>query len=328
MKKNTLYIGVATALMVLSACDDLKPEDVNFNVTAEQTTVKVGEPAVFYFDGNPNFITVYTGEEGHKYEYRNRVELEQEDIVSASLSFTLNSQYGTQKDAIRVLLGKDFPGLTQKDTIADGNTIREYAWDDITQACGIQDGKKVNAAFDLTDYLGGMTLAFHFTGQTGSTQRTITVNNLIIKTVLQNGSSVETKAEGLNFLAYDMIPSNPEKNAYKMITSGTKIKGTWLLNDIASNQFQMQGGTPTALDNDDWLISTPMKLNACTPDVGEVVKDINRRVEKYEHVFNAPGTYTVTFLAGNTNVEGKKEVVKQLTIEVQDKAPHTMSATQ
>ncbi len=317
MKKSIVHIiGIAALSLSLAACNDLDPEDVDFNVTPERTTVKAGEPAVFHFDGNPNFITVFTGEEGHKYEYRNRTELEQKDIVSASLSFTLNSQYGTQKDALRVLLGNDFPGLTQKDTVADGNTIRQYAWNDVTEACGIQDGKKVDVTYDLTDYLGGMTLAFHFTGQTGSTQRTITINNLIVKTVLQNGTSVETKAEGLNFLAYDMIPSNPEENAYKMITSGTKIKGTWLMNDIAANQIQIQGGTPTALDNDDWLISTPMQLNACTPDLGEVVKDINRRVDRFEHVFQVPGTYTVTFLAGNTNAEGKKEVVKQLTIEV------------
>ena len=54
-------------------------------------------------------------------------------------------------------------------------------------------------------------------------------------------------------------------------------------------------------------------------DTGENIKDINRRVNSYSYTFNQAGTYTVTFLAGNSNVEGPKVITKELTIEVKEK---------
>lgn len=323
--KTKKYICALAALAMLAACNDLDPEEVKFDVVADKMVTTVGEPVTFSFDGNPNFITLYSGEDGHRYAYRNRTELDPSEIESTTLSFKVQSQYGKQTDAFHVYLSKDFPGLTKKDTIGDRKLIQEHAWDEITEACGLAgaDGKTVTVKnFDLSAYQGGLTLAFRFMGNTQTTpQRTITVTGLVLKNTLINGSVTEVTGANMSFSCFDINPSNLDNNCYKTVTSGSIVQGTWSLINLKDNKIIMQGGKDTQAtwaDNDDWLITNSMKLNACNPDVGENVKDINRRVSSYSHTFSKAGTYTVTFLAGNSNVEGTKEVVKELTIEVKE----------
>lgn len=322
MKINK-YIWAMAASVVLASCNDLEPENVKFDVTADKVVANAGEPVTFHFDGNPNFITFFSGEDGHKYANRNRIELDPSDIESSTLSFTVNSQYGKQTNAFRVYLSKDFPGLTQKDTINDRKLIQEHAWSEITEACGLAnaDGKKVTVNdFNLSEYQNGLTLAFRFIGDTESTpQRTVTITDLVIKNTLTNGSKTEVTGMDMNFSCFDIIPSNLEKNCYKTVTSGSLIQGTWSLINLSKNQVQMQGGKDgqaTWANNDDWLIANSIKLNSCTPDTGDNIKDINRRVSSYTYTYTKPGTYTVTFLAGNSNIEGPKVALKELTIEV------------
>lgn len=324
--KTKKYICAIAGLAMLTACNDLEPEDVKFDVIADKTVAIAGEPVTFSFDGNPNFITFFSGEDGHKYANRNRIELDPSDIESSTLSFKVQSQYGKQTDAFHVYLSKDFPGLNKKDTVADRKLIQEHAWTEITEACGLAgaDGKTVTVKdFDLDGYQGGMTLAFRFVGDTKSTpQRTITLTELVVRNQLSNGSITEVKGTDMNFTSFDITPSNLEKNCYKMVTSGSVVQGTWSLINLKDNKIIMQGGKvgqATWADNDDWLIANSIKLNACSPDTGENIKDINRRVSSYPYTFETPGTYTVTFLAGNSNVEGPKVITKELTIEVKAK---------
>lgn len=324
--KTKKYIYTLAALAMFTACNDLDPEDVKFDVIADKMVTVAGEPVTFNFDGNPNFITYFSGEDGHKYTNRDRTELDPSDIKASTLSFKVQSQYGKQTDAFHVYLSKDFPGLTKKDTVADRKLIQAHAWDEITEACGLAgaDGKTITVKdFDLSAYQGGMTLAFRFMGDTKTTpQRTITITELVVKNTLTNGSITEVTGPDMNFSCFDINPSNLENNCYKTVTSGSVIQGTWSLINLKDNKIIMQGGKDgqaTWADNDDWLIANAIKLNSCSPDTGENIKDINRRVNSYSYTFNQAGTYTVTFLAGNSNVEGPKVITKELTIEVKEK---------
>lgn len=320
--KKYIYLSAVSLLLLHSACNKMELEDVDFSVVPDKTVVVVGEPVVFQIDGNPNFITFFSGEDGHKYVNRNRVELDPSEIEKSALSFTVDSKYGTQKEALKVYLSKDFPGLTQRDTVGDRNLIQTHPWNDITVDCKIADGKVTKVVdFDLKEYQGGLVLAFQFKGDTQSTpQRTIILTDLLISNQLRNGSVVETKGDGMNFSCFDIQPSNAENNCYKKVVSGSLVQGTWSLIELAKlNKIQMQGGTTahaTWANNDDWLISEKIKLNSCTPDTGESIKDINRSLTSYSYSFAAPGTYTVSFLAGNANVDGSKIVLKEVTIEV------------
>lgn len=322
MKRNIIFGGLLGCAALLTGCDDLSPEAVDFQVTANKTIVHVGEPVTFSFDGNPNFITFFSGEEGHKFVHRNRVELDPSDIASSTLSFTADSKYGTQTGTFKVYLSKDFPGLSLKSAEADKALIESHAWTDMTEACGVVDGKKVVVKdVDLSAYQGGLVLAFRFLGTTEATpQRTLIITGLTIKNELKNGKTTELKGSDLNFNCFDVTPSNPDHDPYKKVVSGSLMDGTWsLIKLLTNNEIQIRGGndkSATWANNDDWLIAEKLQLNACTPDAGENIKDISRRLSTYTYLFEKPGVYTVTFLAGNASVDGQKSVVKELKIEV------------
>ena len=55
----------------------------------EYNYCKKGTPVEFSFAGEPDFITFYSGELGHQYIYRQRVENEESDIVSSKLKFNI-----------------------------------------------------------------------------------------------------------------------------------------------------------------------------------------------------------------------------------------------
>ena len=66
--KTNIYIWACATLIALGSCNEMEPEEPNFSVEPSQTEVAVGEPISFFFDGNPNFITFFSGEEGHQYD--------------------------------------------------------------------------------------------------------------------------------------------------------------------------------------------------------------------------------------------------------------------
>ena len=322
--KKIIILGAIVISALVAACDDITPETVDFKVVADKTTVNVGEPVTFSFDGNPNFITFFSGEEGHKYVNRNRVELDPSEIELSSLSFTVGSQYGTQTKACSVYLSKDFPGLNLKKAKQDSTLIKTHAWTDITETCGLVDGKNVTVPnFSLADYINGFTLAFRFLGTTETPpQRSLTITGLMVKNQLKSGVTTLIKGSDMNFSCFELEPSNPEKDPYKKIISGTAISGSWNLTKLLSaNEIRFQGGKPTDTtwaNNDDWLITDRIKLNSCTPDLGENIKEITHRLSNYHYTFTKPGVYTVSFLAVNASVEGQKTVLKEVQITVND----------
>lgn len=72
MKKIFLF---PVLLLLLSACNKKEVAAPGFGVTTEKnvTTFKAGDEVNFLFSGNPDYITFYSGEAGHMYEFRDRV---------------------------------------------------------------------------------------------------------------------------------------------------------------------------------------------------------------------------------------------------------------
>ena len=70
-------------------------------------------------------------------------------------------------------------------------------------------------------------------------------------------------------------------------------------------------------DNEDWVISRPFNLSAVSADIGLGLKTATTVLSEYNYTYTAPGTYTVTFVAGNASKDELKNIVKQLTIIVE-----------
>ena len=99
MKTSKLYILLLSTLAFASCTKEMTEglDEVNVSVVTSETvtaegsiiTVKKGTPVEFSFAGEPDFITFYSGELGHQYIYRQRVENEESDIVSSKLKFNI-----------------------------------------------------------------------------------------------------------------------------------------------------------------------------------------------------------------------------------------------
>ena len=88
---------IAFAGLSLASCDkELKEEtamevgvvtDSNVSFDGKTVTVKKGNPVTFSFDGDPDFISFFSGEIGHEYKHRNRIEMQPEDVEKCEINF-------------------------------------------------------------------------------------------------------------------------------------------------------------------------------------------------------------------------------------------------
>lgn len=148
MKVYKFFLLVTT--MMVSACSQTLYEDLdttsvgvtpdeNVQVGGNVITVKKGTPIEFQLNGDPDFITFFSGEDGHRYAYRNKVEYDADDIISSELSFRVWSQYGYfdrgAKGRLKVLYNVEseeqdvFPGLNKTDFEADSLLVESFEWD-------------------------------------------------------------------------------------------------------------------------------------------------------------------------------------------------------
>ena len=73
--KRITYLAATLALATAAASCEHEEiyEPLEFSVQLAPTnTYRTGDPVVFNFSGNADFITVWTGDTGHEYKHRNR----------------------------------------------------------------------------------------------------------------------------------------------------------------------------------------------------------------------------------------------------------------
>ncbi|MNY49469.1 hypothetical protein D3C86_1848970 [compost metagenome] len=81
----------------------------------------------------------------------------------------------------------------------------------------------------------------------------------------------------------------------------------------------MNGGAANSADNEDWLITGPLKLKAIreVADFGLSIQNIaGRRLTSYNYVYKTPGVYKVTLVGFNNNIDANKALVREFEITV------------
>ena len=337
--RNLIYILAAGAF--ITSCNDLDVDDsVDFKVSlASDNTYEVGEPVVFNFEGNPDYITWWSGEEGHKYANRERTELPLEEIESVTLSFEAQARYGKVTNTLSLFAGKDFPGLS-KNVTTDNLRVENFE-NDATLLSGNGElleskfSSRKAASFDLTPYsTSELTLAFHYKADFDGTSalKRWDFYSMSIKTVYKNGNAYTLGLSDLGLATFDRNPnmnSQHPQNGDPYFDNSARTSsctGVWDLRTslIRVNSFTFLGGGTNATDYtnnaDDWLFTRSLKFNSCDPDENSgVLKNINVRVPSYSYTYTEPGTYTVTFIAGNQNVYGSARTVQEVTFTIRDK---------
>ena len=326
---NTLLSILALSLLV--GCSDPLAKKVKTSVDVfvnnelqegDIIEVKKSQPVTFHFEGNPDFISFYSGEAGSEYKMRDKTESTPEDITS-ELEFSTFTKTGTPAGSLKVYLSTEFEGLT-KDIEQDRENVKlENAhWIDITDLSNLPEGngeESERIRIPLDQYMTkDLTIAFHYCPESLEMEAKPLweIKDLKIINTNKNGQESYFYAVGMGFTPFDLIEKvNPYQIAQK-----NNDEGVW-------NTTFLQEANPymkihsTAKKNwerkqDNWLISNPLKINTRTPDKGASIKTIHAAVEDYVYQYADKGEYTATFVFTNENYDHRSQVIKEYTIKV------------
>lgn len=286
--KALLFAG----LISLASCEKKEVDAPAFNVSTTKTTYAPGEPVVFQFSGDPQMITFYSGENGKKYEFRDRI------VAQGKPQFEFRSlqQYGTQANTLKVLVSTNFKGVYNAESIAAAT------WTDITSRLTLSTTSEVpSGKVDLSEWADApfVFIAFKYSGTTGSTQRSWAIKNFSLTNTLADGSVVPVATSATaGWAAVDVLNPTATANNWSPATQA------------------ITGGPATAATNEDWLITKPLQLSKVTPDNGTAISAFSDPISSFEYTYATAGTYKVVFEATNANVHGKQTVVKELEVSI------------
>lgn len=341
MKLNKLFIALGVASMAFTSCENELKQDVELDITVETNdnvrfdggtiTVKKGSPITFQLGGAPDFLTFYSGEAGKEYRYKDRTEVNPDEITSSRLQFSLQAQYGKPANIMQILISDDFPGLATNNFKADSTLVEQHEWQTlIPQAELPQKATTISYDVDMTPYLGKrIAIALRYEGiDNSAVQSRFQFNNMAIVNTMENGLVTSLSASSFGFTALNMYYTHPDVlnatgvsgNRTNVIggkpygTATNNTSGVWNLAKFdAFFIHSTPANTPLMYA---WLVSNLIVANGCTPDAGTGIKNISQRLDTYNYTYTEPGTYTATFVAVNGNYKQEIEKVYEYQVVV------------
>ncbi|WP_040679192.1 DUF5017 domain-containing protein [Niabella aurantiaca] len=322
MKFKYYFATIIIILGISVSCNKtMEVADVTFEVSANGTTAHVGDSIVFNFEGEPDIISFYSGEIGNSYDYKDQDRIVPTEAVEISFSSQVRSQSGASASYcqdnqfhIWVCSDLDFTGAA---TMADSAAIVQSAtWTEITDR------------FTLCPLECSSTTAYHASGTSDIKELFQEGKPLFIAFQYVNRPNVDNgRANIWRFSGFQM-------NATNAVGSGTLtnqtnggwkpvlIGNTWLSNSFSatSSVVTLRGPTTNDIPAEMWCISDPVYLEDTNlgHEYGVGIKSYaDPALKRYAHRFSAPGVYHVTFVAANSNVDDRKEVVRQLQITIE-----------
>lgn len=313
MEKFKSLIIISIISLFLFSCKSELTAPLVFNVKIDNATVVVNDtlvvkkdtPLNFTFEGNPQFISYYSGETGKEFAYYNTSVIPVSEFDSCLLKFdvTPNVVDGNIENTLSLFISDKFPGISgissTPDFAKDSANIRnskEYNWTDLTTACQFPrtNNTKVSVKLDMMPFMS-KNICFKFRYQTVRNdvdQPKWTVANLKIIRYQHGKVPFEIPASSLAFRQFDILNKT---SAYAVFGAGVWSKSN------PANIFinSTLAGNPL---NEDYLISTPIMINPLlTASTGDLVKNLSVYVDRYSYTYRTKGIYAATFLASNVN---------------------------
>ncbi|MCM1178092.1 MAG: DUF5017 domain-containing protein [Clostridium sp.] len=322
MKRISIIALVALAV----ACSQGLDRKVEWTVSVDPSgSFYAGEPVNFLF-GNPQVdnILFFSGENGHKWENRNRTSVPAEQIRSAVLDCDFLARYGADK-GLDIYISNTFEGLDGNDGEADRKLMQSLeaqkdadgnipGWTKLDYKEGA-NGSWTHQSFDMADFIDNFCIAIHWHPRASgsSAQRSYGVTGNIL---------IDVEGEGIsriNICDLDMLTvmTNNEIADPYVKNSGN---GTVNFNNSTADiwfQGVAFGELPYQLDG--WAVSTPRALNKVEPDAGTVVKNLQNMMTSYEYTYDEPGNYAATFCGVNANYLYTDMDVQQVKVFVLQK---------
>lgn len=303
---------LAAALLGAAGCnEEEKVGTPDFGATAPGTVFKAGEPVVFALSGNPDFIVFYSGEPGNAYDYRDRDRIEK---AETTLSFLTKTQAGARGNAnpanAPVFYSTDFDGIYTEENV-DAAT-----WTDLSDEFVLptdteqqvpagtlyiddlfpEDGSPIYLLYDYK--------VRQYTGSNGRTQ--VDIMNFNINGITPAGT---TTLYNLNNAGFQFV-----------FDEGYRLNNKNQEPSVNTNRIMLRTDYRAASDMRIRAVSGPLyrpdDVNS-GPDGGVGIKAVaDPTMTAYRHTYDKAGEYTVTFVASNSNVYGRRETVRELRITV------------
>lgn len=246
---KTYSVILLAGAAAFASCDNSLQQDLSdagVSVMADEQvkyennviTVRKGTPITFSLEGNPDYITFFSGEIGHQYKYRNRQEINPEDVEECNFKFTVAVPTGgtsaSCKDQLDILyLAEEidteteevtvpaFPGLSKSDYEADSILVENTAWKTLVPRTDLPQNvnSSVTRSVSVKEFIGRkLTLAIVLnkdrkkdmvtnpdTGKPWTNvQSQFAFTNMRIETVWKNGRVTNSYAAAFGFTPLNM----------------------------------------------------------------------------------------------------------------------------
>lgn len=321
--KRITYLAAALALTVGGvSCDhDEIYEPLEFAVRLAPTnTYRVGEPVVFNFEGNADYITVWSGDVGHEYRYRDRTTMDLSQLEKCELTFGLSRRSGNNVGDVQVYVSNSFDGLDGSNAASDKALVEAIeagnfdGWTRLELEETTSNGIWNTTTHNLLDIDGkGSSVADNFCLLIRWHPKDVTAQrnyyiNASAEVKFRNYPATTVSLSNLKPVSFNMADEMAGKE-YDIYSLGSKIgyiqynqtAGDLVLNAIESNVM-------CSYPIDTWIFTTPMALNMLASDTGQSIKGVTDDVKSYSYTYDQPGTYTATFVVANGNYQGESGI--------------------
>lgn len=304
-------IYIALVLIAGTSCNKaLQLASLSFGVTADSSAHTLGVPYTFTFTGNPDLITFYSGEVGHRYAYNQRV-----SDTSGTAQLKFSTAVSGTNGTLSLLLSTDYSGLIGYEGQLDSGGISAATWTDITSRAVLATSTTTTSSgsVDLTDFMRQgqpVYVAFRYTAAAGSAQAKWTVSALSLTHTLPD--SVYTIA---NLTSTSPSPGWVAGHFF----GDSTINWNPTVTGATTASVIMAGGTTVATETavTRWLVAGPISLTRVLPDVGVAVKAITLLVPTYQYTYAKSGSYTATFFAANVNADKEDSTTRTINVTIQ-----------
>lgn len=315
-----IYQNLFLVLFILLGCskfDEIALPD--FEVSTTSSTFKKGVPVEFTFKGNPQLISIYTGETGKDYAYKDGRIM---DVNSLNLSFNsavTNGGTGTpQTGMFSIMVSTNFNG--DYSNIA---SVENATWTDVTSRLSKQEAATTGTSSAATPAEGIALTDLRVAGKPFFIAFKYNIRQQSIYGIwktwtFQAFSLTATGTAGTQVLgsmattAFRVVQKNPEIISR---TGATTTVLTLQHADLALNPAAAE------IPTQNWLITqgfTNINQIDYGPDLAIPIQGGTNGVDKknYAYTFANAGKYKVYFVAANENTKDRKEVVRSLDITI------------
>ena len=321
MKKYTLLL--IFSVFAFGSCKDDELAFPEFNVTVDTENAtgneagvpvfKAGTSIRFGFTGSADMVTFYSGEPGMMYQHRDRTKLD----GLPYMQFNTQIEGGTIPSGfLSVLVSTDFAGFT-KAGATDAECITRANWSDVTNQCNLPTTvtTQLSPKIDLSAYAGKpVYVAFRYVRPINTDFARYQIKNFRVRNEA-DGTAYEIKTTGnAGWTAFDF--NTPATGDAYLATGGAAANRIWDFRNAAGDD-RISIGFNSQIVSNDWAITSAIDLRAVSPDLGRGIKAYSDdRLNEYQYIFNAAGTYTVSFIASNSRYSKTNSSVKQVKVKV------------